>query len=268
MGKYNHEAANLKMAILNSNKVLHLDNDDTVWDIIIDDILDGFYNSEGVDLKNLPKFEAPFVSFERPDIYYENGDFIVGIEHFQIDSSKKTRKGSSLIQEQKRIDDEIVADYHSQPKAYFYTEKELDVDFSYENYAKSIVDTFRKHEKNIPEYRANLRKIAPNKKIYLAFFIEDITSLGNYIMTANGRETLNPLCTRELVDELAKVQGLDYILARVQRDYIYTLHFQRISEEDIKSLYSECYDLSRETFITYKPVTVSTIGNSNDDSDR
>lgn len=268
MSRYNDEAANLKMAILNSKRILHLDDEDILWDIIIDDVLDGFYNSKGVDLNNLPKFEEPFVSFERPDIYYEKEDFIVGIEHFQIDSSKRTRKGSSLVQEQKRIDDEIIADYHSQPKAYFYIEKKLNVDFSYENYVKSIVETFKKHEKNIPEYRANLSKIAPNKKVYLAFFIEDITSLGNYIMTAKGRETLNPVCTRELIDKLVKVEGLDYVLTRVQRDYIYTLHFQRISEEYIKSLYSECYDLSKETFITYTPVVASTIGNSEDDSDR
>ena len=87
-------------------------------------------------------------------------------------------------------------------------------------------------------------------------------------MTAKGRETLNPVCTRELIDELAKVQGLDYVLTRVQRDYRYTLHFQQISEEYIESLYSECYDLSKETFMKYTPVTASTIGNSEDDSDR
>lgn len=134
MGKYNNEAANLKMAILNSKRILHLDDEDILWDIIIDDVLDDFYNSKGIDLNNLSKFEEPFVSFERPDIYYEKEDFIVGIEHFQIDSSKRTRKGSSLVQEQKRIDDEIITDYHSQSKAYFYTEKKLNVDFSYENY--------------------------------------------------------------------------------------------------------------------------------------
>ena len=70
MGKYNNEAANLKMAILNSKRILHLDDEDILWDIIIDDVLDDFYNSKGIDLNNLSKFEEPFVSFERPDIYY------------------------------------------------------------------------------------------------------------------------------------------------------------------------------------------------------
>ena len=48
MSRYNDEAANLKMAILNSKRILHLDDEDILWDIIIDDVLDGFYNSKGV----------------------------------------------------------------------------------------------------------------------------------------------------------------------------------------------------------------------------
>lgn len=250
---YKNEAVGLKAAVLHSQIKCHGDGEDVIWDIILKD--SGEYNhyTLGEDGKEyIPDYEEPFVNSERPDIYYINDEFIMGIEQFQFDSSKKTKKGSNLVSEGKKVDAELMKKYYTQSEHPFSAEMEIDVQLSYSNYVTSLVTAFKQHSNNIIEYRSNLQKIAPDKKVYFAFYIEDVTSLGNYIMTEYGRETLNPLCVKELIDEIAKCTGLDYVLARVQRDYIYTLHIQQINDEFIQNLYRQSYDTSKDIFLPYK----------------
>lgn len=261
MSSYKNEAVGFKTAIKHSYRVFHGDDEDVIWDNIIKDGIKDNYYSIGEDGKEyIPKHEEPFVSSERPDIYYLNDEFIIGIEQFQFDSSKKTKKGSNLVREKIRVDDEMLKKYYEQELTPFTAEMVMDVLLSYENYVNSLVDAFNQHSKNVIEYRNNLQMIAPDKKVYLAFYIEDITILGNYIMTSSGRETLNPLCVKELIDEVAKCSGLDYVIARVQRDYIYTLHIQQIKDEYIHSLYKQSYDTSKEIFSPYRIIRESHIG--------
>lgn len=201
MGKYRNEAAGFKSAIKNSKRIFHGDDEDMLWDIILKNILEDSYNYTGVNINNgVRGYEEPFINCERPDLYYLDDEFIVGIEQFQFDSSKKTKKGSKLVKERIRVDDEMLKEYYKQGKSPFSAEMAMEIQLSYTDYVQSLVEVFKQHSKNISEYRNNLEMIAQDKKVYLAFFIEDKTTLGNYIMTANGRESLNPLCVKELID--------------------------------------------------------------------
>jgi hypothetical protein len=261
MSNHKNEAVGFKSAIKNSTRVFHGDDEDVVWDIILKHALEDNYNVIGVNgYDDFQVYEAPFVNNERPDLYYLNDGFIVGIEQFRFDSSKKTKKGSKLVKEKIRVDEEILKEYYAQGISPFSTEIVMDVQLSYSNYVHSLLDVFCQHKKSILEYRKNLEMIAPGKKVYLAFYIEDTTPLGNYIMTAYGRETLNPLCVKELIDELAECSGLDYVVTRVQRDYIYTLHIQQVKDEYIQSLYKESYDARKDIFLPYKTIVTSHIG--------
>lgn len=59
---------------------------------------------------------------------------------------------------------------------------------------------------------------------------------------------------------MAKCSGLDYVIARVQEDYSYTLHIQQVKDEYIQSLYKESYDISKDIFLPYKIIVTSNIG--------
>ena len=114
MGSHKNEAVGFKSAIKHSKRVFHGDDEDITWDIILKNALeDSSYHIGFNTYDDRRGYEDPFVNHERPDLYYENDEFIIGIEQFQVDSSKKTRKGSNLVREKIRVDDEILKEYYA-----------------------------------------------------------------------------------------------------------------------------------------------------------
>lgn len=260
MSRYNNEAAGLKNAIIGSRRYFHGDDNDCLLEKIFEQVLEEWRNPKGINTNKMPKFEEPFVNAESPDIYYIGDDFILGVEHFQFDSSKKKRGGSSLQQEEARVDKEIIRDYRSQVKDEYYTEREINVHLSFENYINSLLESFKRHYNNVLEYKNNLKKYAPDKKVILAFYIEDITSVGNYIVNQKGREHIIPFCVKEFLDVLQNSLELDYVMVHVRRDYIPYMYILQMKEQYIKECYEECYDYSKDLFVDYKPIVATHIG--------
>ena len=128
----------------------------------------------------------------------------------------------------------------------------MDVVFSIENYIKSLLNVFHKHAKNIDVYRGNIREKYPEKKIYLSFYIEDTTALGNYIISSRGKETMLPLCVKEFIDVLSETCGIDYIITNTQDTYVHSIHIQKINERFLETLYGECYDFSHDVYRPYR----------------
>lgn len=127
----------------------------------------------------------------------------------------------------------------------------VDVDFSYKSYVQSLLNAFQTHSNNIENYRNSMQRIYPNKHIFLAFYIEDITAIGNYIDTQEGTKPMCPLFVKEFLDILSNISGLDYILARVQNTYTYKIHIQKVDPSALYALYENSYDLTRDKFISY-----------------
>lgn len=255
MKTYKNEAAKFKLYLESSRRILHADDCDFIWEEVIQKVLEEYRDENLVDK---PKIEYPFTNSERPDIYYEGSDFILGIECFQIDSSSKVRKGSSLKIEKEKIDRDVMKEYYKQQKTPFVMEMPINTELTYKNYVDSLINSFSAHACKINDYRNNLKEISATKKVIVAFFIEDMTDLGSYIDTSKGREPLIPLCIKEFIDELNKYEGLDYVITKSR--YGGALHIQQITPQFIKSLYTECYSPETDQFVSYKIIRSTHIG--------
>ena len=230
----------------------HGQDDDVVWEKVVEEAVP-FHAQMHTPFFNELK-RKPFISSERPDIIFTNDTFILGIECFDFDSTAKTRKGSQQALMEKKADRRINERYRAGAKAIdgvIYLEEQVNVSFSLENYARTLIQNFRDHKKNIKIYRDALNDVDPGKKIYLAFYINDATALGNYILNNGRREAMNPLLLKEFIDELSVTNGLDYVLTNTQEDFIRHIDIQQINERFISALYSERYDFTRVQFAPY-----------------
>lgn len=232
---------------------LYADEDDFVWERVTKDAKKSLEQS--YEFPRRYQQQCPFMKSERPDILYECDDFAMGIECFEFDASLKTRKGSKQKLKEIQADKHILDIYRSKSQERIANNdisEMVDVNFSIENYVKSLLNTFRTHAKNINVYRDNIMSKYPGKKIYLSFYIVDTTALGNYIISSHGRAAMLPLCVKEFIDELSKTNGLDYVITNTQDTYVHSLHIQKISDHFLNSLYKESYDFSQETYQPYR----------------
>ena len=201
--------------------------------------------------------EAPFIQGDKkgngtPDILFEGDDFILGIEDFEFDASKKTKKGSKLRIAELNAKEQLRQNRLSTTTKPTTVEALVDVNFSYEDYVNSLLIAFKNHAKNINSYRESIKRLYPSKKhIFLAFYIEDITAIGNYIATPEGTKAMCPIFIKDFLDTLSHTSGLDYIIACVQDTYTYTIHFIKNSSVNLSELYKKAYDPEKDKFISY-----------------
>ena len=262
-----NEAVLLLNAILFSDIYLHTEDNDTVWDLILNKCKEiqkdksKYYIGKPCIPKGTPFIlgDSPNMPSGLPDIIYEDDTFVLGIEHFQFDASGISKKGSKMMRAEVTANNKTTEISENSSKRPLYIEVPVDTVFSYERYLKSLITSFTAHARNISKYLSELSKKYPNKKIYLAFYIEDKTALGNYIKTDRGIEPMCPLCINEFINELKINNNLTYILVRIQDNYHYNLHIQCINEEFIESLYKEAYDMKKDQYCTYNYKIASNI---------
>ncbi len=264
MSKYKNEALKLKNVLMFSKILLLVDEADKVWDIVIDAIYDARSSDKLIghnNCKRIPR-EYPLINSEEPDIYFESDGFVMGIEHFCIDSSKRTKRGSSYTIDKKKIDRAVTNLHQLSTKKDLHISAEIETEFSYDNYIGTVISTFTKHANHVETYKKNLVKIASERRILLAFYIEDVTTTWTSILNSNGSsEPLNPLCIREFVEVLEQSRGIDYIIVKAKN----TVHILQLTDDYIQSLYGECYDLNKESFIKDKPEFVYSFYELNDE---
>lgn len=191
---------------------------------------------------------------DRPDIIYKCNEFVMGIECFEFDSSKKTRKGSKQKQREREVERDIREEYRHAlvPKGGFLSiERHVDVELSITSYYKSLMSTFKTHAKSIADYRKNLSGLANDKRIMLSFYIEDTTAIGNYMSVKGRVEALDPLKIPGFLEELSLVQGLDYIMIKTSDLYVPSLRIQRVSDSLLDELFKNCYG-PNDKFIQYQ----------------
>ena len=228
---------------------------DEIWLKIIDDVRD--YQARTSNpwySEDAPPQGYSLVQSDRPDIAYENETFIMGIECFEFDASKKTRKGSKQKQKEQEADREIREQYRQStvPEDGFLSiERLIDVELSAKNYYESLLSNFKIHADSITEYRQNLSQMSPGKKKLLTFFIKDITAIGNYVEENGKTEVLNPLRLPLILGLLASTLGLDYVVFRTTDSYVPFLRIQAISIPLMNNLRKKCYSTEAK-FVSYQ----------------
>ena len=236
---------------------------DTIWKRILKDIEE--YN-ELMDHKDfldeLP--QCPIIQYERPDVIYAKNTsvYVMGIECFKFDSSRKTSNGSTQIRKEIAAEKQIIADYRngkvmeSDGKKYKAVRKKVDVEFSAKEYYKSLIDTYTTHAMSIKAYRENLEGMYSDKQILLSFFIEDITAIGNYVEDNGKTECLNPLKLPLVLELLMNTKGIDYVLVKTTDMYVPTINIQSCDEKNLSKLLCSCYSDTAK-FVSYQYVIES-----------
>lgn len=135
-------------------------------------------NITEIDKYNETNESTQFVLFERPDLIVVLNEEIIGIEHFRVDASKSTRKGSKY---KNKYTDSY---FEKKQKSLLYTLKsevesaylseQINTKLSYSYLLDNIIDNFINHYKKIDEYIYNIQETfnVRNKKIRIVFFIE------------------------------------------------------------------------------------------------
>ena len=115
------------------------------------------------------------------------------------------------------------------------------VELSFQSYLTSLMSAFRHHARRIEIYRRALTEKYPAKKILLSFFIEDVTKVGNYIISEQRLIPMNPLRVKPFISELSQTTGIDYIVTCFQEFYVYHLDVQQICAPNLKLLLEQSY---------------------------
>ena len=231
------------------------DGIDNIWEKVISDVQEyGEREHYRWCSESIPVQSFSIEQSERPDVIYQCDDFIMGIECFQFDASKKTRKGSKQKQKEHKVDRAIFEVYqHSAvpEDGILSVERHVDVEFSIASYYESLVSTFTAHANSIADYRQNLKEKAPGKRVLLSFYLEDTTALGNYVVVNGKTEVLDPLKIPFFLGELASTQGLDYVIIKTTDNYVPSLRIQKISIPLLTGLLRNCYS-PNDKYVQYQ----------------
>lgn len=226
---------------------------DPFWRQIIDDV----HKYVELDTHRFALDKAPIcplVQSDRPDVIYNGSSFVMGIECFQFDASKKTKKGSTQIRKQIEAEQRIknkIQTAKLPSEGYLSIDAEVDAEFSIQYYIDSLLAALCTHAKSIGQYREHLQLAYPERKVYLSFFIEDATAIGNYIVVNGKTEPLSPLRIAPLLDFLLSLKGLDYVVIKTTNMYVPSLQFLKVDMDTFRPLYSKCY-LPDTKFIQYR----------------
>lgn len=258
--------------ILNNSIVTLYDDNDVIWSSIIN-------KAQQIDrLCQMPEYscipsEFPFklgdvvgVESGLPDVIYQADDVVLGIECFRIDSSKRTKKGSTMKRDMQIMDrkrSEVLKVINQFPHSKMKIKSILPTNFSFEYYINSLFSTFKSHAKNIEKYRNSLKNNYPGKEVLLAFHIEDATPLGSYVRSDSTTEAFNPLFLKEFIVLLSQYSELDYILVSNLEDlYVPATYIQKIDTINLEKLNDNCYTI-KDKFLTFNYSTETIIPANN-----
>ena len=251
MIKKKHELAHFLYDISHCPIELNSVDEDCIWNQIVADAIEQHISINNPFIRK--NAVLPFTDSERPDIIYECDDFIMGIECFEFDASKKVRDGSS--QKRKEVDakDKILSEYYEErtkTDGIISIKQHVDSNFSLENYKNSLMSVFAKHAGKIQQYREKLSKNS-TKKVYLSFYIKDSTALGSYVYFNQRITPFQPFYLKEFREALKETKGLDYVIANVNNNYIHTLYIQHM-DDSLISQYSKYDSINQSDFVPYE----------------
>lgn len=153
---------------------------------------------------------------ESPDMIAKKGNDVIAIEHFSVDSSKNTRKGSNDSRELDRIEKKLASlrsKATDNPIIYHDTIKG---ERSYDNLLINTFKIFDNHYKKIPNYKKNMNTnkiIDSSTNLKTMFFIDDVSTLGANVQTDKGAMPILLPFSYEFLSFLKLHKDVDYVLA-------------------------------------------------------
>lgn len=197
-------------------------------------------------------------SFNRPDFYSIVGNTLYLIEHFEIDSTKHTRKGSKnkieeFNDEQKfqktlesKEDDSAVVHYgqiKAEPKIQYYLE--------------SLFNAFKKHYSKIGSYKQHLKEkgiCTDEYEIKTIFIIED-TSIFGTLYFNNGTKLLLPIFGKEFTKYFGSIVDVELVICSSETTNDKTITWA-LDKNDISLMDAYQVKFSDIELINLNPMTI------------
>jgi hypothetical protein len=160
-----------------------------------------------------------FVRHEKPDLLFINDNKVLGIEHFEVDSAEKNKKGSEYRQKYtdkyfKSKRDEVFRKLETENMV--LENESIKTRFSYKNLFENTESIFEDHYKNINDYNEEIKKINCLEKreinyifvieynLIFPFFFQDDNNQTIYFYPHNDIAFIEYLKTKE------KIKGIIY----------------------------------------------------------
>lgn len=154
---------------------------------------------------------------DAPDLVIIKDNSAVIIEHFEFDSFRVTRKGSTSRNEQARIEREQRL-IPATPEGVLYHSK-IQAPCSYSDYIANVSRSFKEHYGRIATYKKNLidsGTISDGMIIKTLFLIDDVSPIGSIAFDRNSQkaQTVPVILAQspEFLQLLSNSPDLDYVL--------------------------------------------------------
>jgi hypothetical protein len=217
-----------------------------------------FYNELDKISEKSISFISQFISileqYDHPDIYGKIGNDVLFIEHFEFDSSQRSKKGSKEVRERIRIDnkEKEILNYSRSSKSF---SDKINSNASLENLIKNVTEIFSDHINKIPVYIKHLHNdniLDDTTNLMKCFFIESSSPFNSYVNTDKGYTLLNLFYTDFFIDMLEQNKHqIDYIFHSFEEEGEAVLYFM-----DIKGLSvykKKTIRLTKDNFFPMEP---------------
>ena len=175
-------------------------------------------------------------AFEKPDMYAEFDDKVIGIEVFEFSSYRHNKKGDSARYLTKIVDDKNLKEHIKIGKDYFI--EHIATNSSLKDYEDNFEKIFSKHYKEVNTYKNNL--IDKGKEVEIYFLIKDTTIDGNIIIYHNKPIFFNPTMSEKVLNIIKNsldVKGFIFQCSAVFNQNVF--FYLKNSKNNIEKLYNE-----------------------------
>lgn len=192
-----------------------------------------------------------------PDLISKVNNKIYGIEHFEFDSAKRNRKGSSYRKQTGEIDN--LLNQEIKEKEYVHKTSILALNQNIQDYVKNYKESYNSHSSRIPSYLKNLNNDFPNFDKEIWFFIEDVTPFGNHYYDKNCKPVLfTPMLSQELIELFEENKQIKNIVFATS-DYgnVKNIFVYSNTENEINELKKRCKEESVKGLFSQNPLLIS-----------
>ena len=162
---------------------------------------------------------------DNPDAYFILNDNLLIIEHFKIDCSKRTRKGSSSLEDEARTDREYMKMLDDPNQNIYHGIITAPTSYSY--FIKNAIETLSAHYKKIDNYISNVKaqeNVQEFSKIRVCFVIEDASIIPPTVLHDGEMTGVVLTYCKEFLVYFKKCRKLDWVL------YLPSYYKQKITE--------------------------------------
>jgi hypothetical protein len=142
---------------------------------------------------NLDKSISQIINFEEPDLLLISSNAIYAVEHFKIDASTFTKKGSTFKRKYNKKYSESINDKIKtklEADGFAMISEEIETPLMYQNLYDNLVNIFNKHYLKITKYRENIEsklKIK-DRAIKFVFFVQYDCIFPSFIFKDNSNK--------------------------------------------------------------------------------